>query len=454
MNFGLKGMYFVLRRFGKITVLIAFLAQFSLLAAGQVDIESAHTVENASSQSEFTPVAVPEADEVAMQRYRSGNVIWAVNQCIALGLPLLFLFTGWSARIRDAAKRIGPPWFFTVAIYFILFTLIATLLELPWIFYVEFIREHAYDLSNQTLGKWIKDTIIGVALSLVVGVLTIWIPFLLLKKSPRRWWLYTGLLVLPFIILQVFVTPIWIAPLFNKFGPMKDKALEAEILALAARAGIEGADVFEVEKSEDTKAVNAYVTGFGDTKRIVLWDTAIEKLTEDELLFVMGHEMGHFVLSHVLRLIIVAFLVTFLSFYLIHRFSGALLRRYGDRWGVHELSDVAALPLIMVMMAGFSLIVMPVIFGITRYHEHEADRFGLELTHLNHAAGTGFVTLQKENLANPDPGWFFMLWRASHPSIAQRINFFNSYRPWETGEPLRYGDYFDSASVQDGATAN
>lgn len=402
-------------------------------AAGVVAPEESHE-----------PVPVPEADELTMQRYYTGNIVWAASQILGLGLPLLFLFTGWSARIRNVAQRWGRKWFFTVAIYFVLFTLAITLLELPWAFYVEYIREHAYGLSNQTLGKWARDTAIALAVGLLVGVLVIWVPYLLLKKSPKRWWLYTGLLVLPFIILQVFVTPIWIAPLFNDFGPMKDEALEEKILALADRAGIDGADVFEVEKSEDTNAVNAYVTGFMDTKRIVLWDTAIEKLEEDELLFVMGHEMAHYVLNHVARLIVIGFLVTFVSLYLIHRLAGALIRRFGDRWGFHELSDVASLPLIMFMMSAFTLVVMPLIFGITRYHEREADRFGVELTRLNRPAATAFVTLQRENLANPDPGWFYMLWRSSHPSIAQRIRFFNNYRPWETGERLKYGDYFEA----------
>lgn len=411
-------------------------------AAGDAPIAAADRAEAPAEVATDAPVPVPQADERTMQRYRSGNVIWAVDQAIALGLPLLFLFTGWSARIRNLAKRLGKWWLLAIWIYFVLCSLAMSLFQLPWSFYVEFIREHAYGLSNQSVGKWAWDTMVSMMVGLIVGAIIIWIPFLLLKKSPRRWWLYTGVLILPFLILQVFITPIWIAPLYNNFGPMKDHALEAKILALAARAGIEGADVFEVDKSEDTKAVNAYVTGFMDTKRIVLWDTAIEKLTEEELLFVMGHEMGHYVLNHVARFIVLAFFVLFVSLYLVHRLSGTLLRRFGNRWGVHELSDVASLPLIMFMMSAFTLVVMPLLLGINRYHEHEADRFGLELTRLNHAAATGFVTLQKENLANPDPGWFYMLWRGSHPSIAQRIGFFNTYRPWETGEPLEYGTLF------------
>lgn len=394
------------------------------------------------------PVPVPQADELTMQRYRSGNIVWAVNQLLGLGIPLLFLATGWSARLRDKSAQWGKFWYFTLAIYFTLLSLAMGLLQLPWSFYVEYVREHAYGLSNQTLGKWVKDTAIATVLGIVVGMAIIWEPYLLLKKSPRRWWLYTGLLVLPLLILQVFITPIWIEPLFNKFGPMKDKALEAKILDLAARSGIDGARVFEVEKSEDTKAVNAYVNGFMDTKRIVLWDTAIEKLKEDELLFVMGHEMGHFVMNHVARFIVLGFVLTFISFYLVHRLAGALIRRYSTRWGFTELSDFASLPLILFMMQAMSLVITPAIFGISRYHEHEADRFSLELTHLNRAAATGFVTLQQENLANPNPGWFFTLWRGSHPSIAQRIEFFNTYRPWETGKPLKYGELFEGREAE------
>jgi Zn-dependent protease with chaperone function len=133
--------------------------------------------------------------------------------------------------------------------------------------------------------------------------------------SPRRWWLWTGLAAVPFIVLMLLIAPIWIDPLFNKFGPMKDEALEAQILALADRAGIAGSRVFEVDKSVDTKAVNAYVTGVGQTKRIVLWDTIIAKLERRELLFVMGHEMGHYVLGHVPETIAFLSLVILATFY-------------------------------------------------------------------------------------------------------------------------------------------
>jgi Zn-dependent protease with chaperone function len=388
------------------------------------------------------PVPVPEPTEQAMRYYRSGNLVWVVDTALGLLVPSLFLFTGFSARIRDLARKVGRKWLFVVAVYFVLYSLVSFVLTLPWAYYTEFVRQHAYGLSNQTLGKWASDTVKGLLVGLVVGALFIWVPFLLLKKSPRRWWLYTSLAAVPFIVLMLLVTPVWIEPLFNEFGPMKDKALEGDILSLAGRAGIEGGRVFEVNKSVDTKAVNAYVTGFGQTKRIVLWDTILAKLDRREVLFVMGHEMGHYVLGHVPKTIAVVSLVLLLTLYVAHRTAGWFIARFRSRFGFDTLADVAALPLLLLLSNGFSLVVTPALMAYTRYQEHESDRFGLEITRDNHAAATAFVKLQAENLGNPRPGLLYKLWRSSHPPLGERIDFCNAYRPWETGEPLRYEPLF------------
>ena len=134
-------------------------------------------------------------------------------------------------------------------------------------------RVHAYGLSNQTLQKFVTDTLTELALSAAIGALVIWVPYLLLKKSPTRWWLDSAVALIPFILVANLVAPLWIAPLFNTFEPMHDKALEARILAQAERAGIEGSRVFEVNTSVDTNELNAYVAGLAGTKRIVIWDT-------------------------------------------------------------------------------------------------------------------------------------------------------------------------------------
>ena len=240
------------------------------------------------------------------------------------------------------------------------------------------------------------------------------------------------------------IQPIWIDPLFNTFGPMKDKALEADILRLAERAGIEGSRVYEVAKSEDTNAVNAYVAGVGTTKRIVLWDTILAKLNREQLLVVMGHEMGHYVLGHIWKLILSMSALIIFALYAVHRSSGWLIARYRDRFGFSELSDIASLPLIIVLFGIASLVVTPIALGIQRHFEHEADRFGLEITRDNYAAATAFVKLQQENLGMPRPGRLYKWWRASHPPLGERIDFSNDYRPWESSQPLVYADRFKS----------
>ena len=379
---------------------------------------------------EQAPVEVPLPSEKAMDFYNGGMLLWGFNRIWGILLPAVLAFSGFSARLRDLASRLGRRvWFLTIGIYIVLFLAVVALIELPIDYYQGFVRLHAYGLSNQTFGKWLKDFVLHLGVGMAVGFAVLWVPYLLMKRAPRRWWLYTSLASIPFLFFAVLVTPIWIDPLFNDFGPMKNQGLERSILDLAEKAGISSSRVFEVAKSVDTKAVNAYVTGFLDTKRIVLWDTLLAKLNEREVLFVMAHEMGHYVLGHVVRSILLSFVVTLLGLYFVHVASGRLIERFRDRLGFDRLSDVASVPLLILLLQVSSLVLNPVAMAYSRYQEHEADRFAIELTHANHSGGTAFVKLQEENLGNPRPGWVYRVFRASHPSIGDRIDFCNSYHP-------------------------
>jgi Zn-dependent protease with chaperone function len=222
---------------------------------------------------------------------------------------------------------------------------------------------------------------------------------------------------------------------------MKDAALEARIRALADRAGIEGGRIFEVDKSTDTKTANAYVTGLGSTKRIVLYDTLL-KYTERQVLFVVGHEMGHYVLDHVVQGLLFAAVLILAGLWLLHLAVPWLIRRYKGRFGFDELADVASLPLVLMLANILALVGSPIGLAFSRHIEHEADRFGLELTQDNHAAATSFARMEREDLIVPRPGWLYVVWRASHPPVGERIDFANDYRPWEEGKPLKYGHLF------------
>jgi STE24 endopeptidase len=384
------------------------------------------------------PVAVPEPSEKALSYYHGGLAIRffsAAWNWLVLGL---ILFTGLSARIRSLSQRIGKRWFFTTGVYCSILIILFFVIDLPFSYYAGYLREHSYGLSNQTFGKWFGDSLKWLMIALIAGLLFAWIPCLLLRRSPRRWWLYSGLLSIPLIISSTLIAPIWIDPLFNDFGPMKNKEIEARIISLAERAGIQGGRVFEVNKSADTKAINAYVTGFGNTKRIVLWDTAIDKLDENELLFVMGHEMGHYVLGHIWKSILLFSLLAVITLYAMDRTARWLINRYHTHFGFNGLSDVASLPLLALLFSLYSIIIIPIALTYTRHIEHESDRFGLEVTKDNRAAANAFVKLQTENLAVPRPHWIFKVLRHTHPPLGERVDFCNEYRPWERGGRLKY----------------
>jgi Zn-dependent protease with chaperone function len=418
-------------------VLVALPAIFCEHSYAQDSLAHHDSVSVAAEDS--GPVAIPEPTGKAMDYYHSGNILWIVDNLWGIAILSLFLFTGFSGKIRDLAQRIGKKWFFVVGIYFIFFVVIMFVIDLPLNYYEEFVRQHAYDLSNQTFGKWSDDSIKSLLVSIIAGFLFLWFPYLALKKSPRRWWLYVGIGSVPFLFLTLLISPIWIDPLFNDFGPMKDKVLETKILSLAERAGIEGSHVFEVNKSADTKTVNAYVTGFMGTKRIVIWDNTIARMTEKELLFVLGHEMGHYVLGHIWKLIFFFSFLILIALYVANRTAIVLIHRFTERFGFDRLSDVASLPLILLLFSLFSLVIIdPVGNWFSRSMEHQADKFGLEITRDNHNAATAFVKLQSDNLSNPRPGVLYKIWRANHPVLGDRIDFCNEYKPWEKGEPLEF----------------
>ncbi len=396
----------------------------------------------AALADDTSPVSVPEPTEQALSYYRTGNALWVVRTLWELAVPALFLFTGLSARVRDWARRVGRKWFFVVLLYFVVLAVLYSVANLPLDFYRGFVRQHTYGLSNQTLGKWFGDWLKTLAVLLAVGGALLWLPYLVLRKSPRRWWLLCSVGAVPLVVLAVVVAPVWLDPLFNDFGPMKDQALEKEILTLAERAGIQGSRVFEVNKSVDTKAVNAYVTGLFGTHRIVLWDTILARLDRRELLSVMGHEMGHYVLGHVQLGVALTCAFIAVTLWGAGAVSGRVVRRFRERLGFHELSDIASLPLFVLWFQLAAFVLLPLGNAFSRHIEHEADRFGLELTRDNRAAATSFVKLQHTNLDVPRPGWLYRVWRASHPTLGERIDFCNAYRPWQTGEPLRYEKRF------------
>lgn len=426
-----------------------FFSQIPAHAGPTTPPEPSERIALVKPPSTTEPVAVPPPSTKALRYYHSGNQLWFAGLAWGLAVPLLWLWTGASVRLRDLSWRLGRRWFVALAIYGVVYLVVSALLEFPFTFYAGYVRPHAYGLSNQSFLKWFGDALKRLGVGATLTVLLLWVPYGLMARSPRRWWIYTALTAVPVLVGLVLVMPVWFDPLFNRFGPMHDRALEGKILALADRAGIEGGRVYEVDKGVDTTTANAYVTGLFGTKRIVLWDTLLAKLSPDEVLCVMGHEMGHFVLGHVLTGLLLSCLGNFIALGFIHWTSARLLRRdwLRSRTGLDRMADVATLPLLVLASKVFVLATLPIGLAISRHQEFEADRFALEITRDNNACASAFVKLQLTNLSHPRPGPFYKLWRASHPTLGDRIDFSNTYRPWLSGNEGRYEQYFRSDSV-------
>jgi len=362
-----------------------------------------------------------------------------IEPLVAILVGALVLFTGLAARMRDVAARLARSSWLQLLIVLTLFTLVTMVLTFPLSWYSDYALEHHYGLSSQSFGGWLgdflKEALVGVFFLGVVPIVAL--AYSAIRKR-RRWWLWMAIATLPLSVGAVLIQPLVVDPLFNQFKPLHDQHLKARILALAERAGIPGRNVYEVDKSKQTRTYNAYVNGFGVSQRIVLWDTLLQGMKEDEILFVMAHEMGHYKLAHIWKGILASTIGGFLFFWLLFVVSRWAVRRYGNAWGFHELHDPASLPLMLTLISLLVFVSEPISNGVSRAIENEADVFALEITHDNDAGARTYLELASQNKSNPEPpGWIrFVLY--SHPTLSERVHRALSYHPWLEGKPNRF----------------
>jgi STE24 endopeptidase len=358
----------------------------------------------------------------------------------AILVGLLVLFSGLSASLRDVAHTMGRRLWVRILVYLGLYTLVVFVATIPLVWYDGFVLEHQFGLSNQSFGSWLGDQLKGLMVGIFfLGVVPIlWLVYTVIARSPKRWWLWIGIGSLPVIVAGTLIQPLVVDPLFNEFSPLKDQRLEARILDLAARAGIPGRNVYQVDKSAQTKKFNAYVNGFGVSQRIVLWDTTLEGMEEDEILFVMGHEIGHYALRHIWKGIALSWLGSLVLLWISARIARAATNRFGERWGFTGLDDVASLPLLSLILAFLSFVSLPVANEVSRRIETESDLYGLEITRDNDAAARAFLKLGSQNKSNPEPSPFVRFVLYSHPTLSERVRLALAYRPWEEGRANRF----------------
>jgi STE24 endopeptidase len=369
-----------------------------------------------------------------------------IDTAYSLLVLLALLALGIAAKYRDWAERVSKYGFVQALIFVPLFMLTLTVLGLPMDAYQQHISRE-YGLSVQGWGSWFGDVAKGQAVSLIILTLAIWGITTLIRKSPRRWWFYTWLIAVPFLIFLIFLAPLIIDPLFNNFEPL-DKSnpqLVDAIEQVTKRGGLEipRDRMFLMKASGKVTTLNAYVTGFGPSKRVVVWDTTIKNATTPETLFVFGHEMGHYVLNHVVIGIAATAVGLFIGFYLLYRIANWAFPRFQQRWHMRELNDWAAVPMLFLIFSILGLVSQPIGSAFSRQLEHNADIYGLEVTHginpnSQEAAAHAFQVLGELSLSYPHPSDFYVFWYADHPPIRDRVPFAHNYDPWSKGEQPKY----------------
>ena len=373
------------------------------------------------------------AIKVTPEMKRHTNILYTLffaGTAYSLAVLYIILRSGLSKKLRDIARRAVKWKPATTFVYFAMLSVVIGIFEFPLTLYGSFLVPHQFDLSDQTFASWLLDELKALGLNIVVIGIIAAIGLLIIGHF-KRWWLPLWLGSIPLMLFLIVIAPIVFDPVFNKFEPLKDPVLKRELLDEAARAGIEGSRVYQVDKSKQTKTMNAYVTGVGPTNRIVIWDTLLKKMNHDEILAVMGHEMGHYVLNHIWKGfaegVVISLIVCIVGQYVYERGLG--------RWGIEDKADPAALPWLLLIAGVFGFLLSPVVSGLSRHVEHEADIFGLELTHLNEADASAFVKLAEDSKFAPNPPKFIEWWLYSHPPTEDRIDFALHYKPWEQGKP-------------------
>jgi STE24 endopeptidase len=329
------------------------------------------------------------------------------------------LHFGIAARLRDGAERVSRrPWL-ALLVFAPLFVVAVTLLELPWAAYAGYVRERQYGFATQSFGAWLSEAAIALGVSAVQLTLALSATYALIRRAGRAWWAWSGALAIGFLALGLFVGPVVIEPLFNRYTPLEPGPLRDSILSLARANGIPSDDVLVVDASRQTTRISANVSGLLGSARIALNDNLLREGTPAEIRAVMGHEMGHYAMGHALSLLIQIGLLLAVGFLFADRAFAWAHRRFGARWNVRGLSDPAGLPILYASLALFLLAATPVHRTIFRVGEAQADLFGLNAAREPDAFAS--VTLRIGSYRKLAPGPLEEALLFDHPSARSRI---------------------------------
>jgi STE24 endopeptidase len=431
---------------GFLLVLVAFfsVAMTPAQAQGTTPTEALALRNAALNRSAYT--LSPDKLKTAQELFRLRTTLHFAGEGWGILQLVLLLALGVPARMRDVAERLTKNRWGQCFAFTFLLLLVITLLDLPLRVY----GHHAalvYRLSVQGWWSWLWDQTKSFWLTWFVGALLAMVLFWVIRRSPKRWWFWFWIPTMAAVLFGVFISPIVVDPLFNKFEPLEQRnpALVAQLEKVVARSGVSLPPdrMFFMHASQKVTSLNAYVTGFGPSKRLVLWDTTIAAATPDELSGIFGHELGHYALHHIALGLVFTAVLMLVGFFVGQRATQWLLRRYGARWRIRSQNDWACLAVLVLVLNVFNFISEPIENGFSRAIEHNADVYGQEAIHgivadPQTTTQQGFQRLGETSLDDPTPHPFVDFWTSSHPSTASRAAFAAAYNPWTAEQHPKY----------------
>jgi Zn-dependent protease with chaperone function len=377
----------------------------------------------------------PEKYQKAIAYSRAGYRLYFLSVLWNLAVILFLLRSGFIAKLRDFAESRTRGHSLQAVLFVPALFVPLGLLHLPINLYWHHLSLY-YQQSIQPWGSWFWDWAKAELLEIALALLVVTLLFALIRSKPRSWWLFAWLGAIPLSLFLGLIAPWYVDPLFNKFRPLQETQpqLVQSIALLSRRAGIPipPERMFLMEASAKTNAINAYVTGLGASKRIVIWDTSIRRTRPEELLFIVGHEMGHYVLGHVAKGFAYFLALLFFALFLAYRALDWMLARRGSAWGIRGQSDWAALGALLLVLNVMSFSGEPIGNAFSRMQEHAADAYGLQLIQglfpdPNEVAAHSFQVLGEEDLDDPNPPKFIVFWLYSHPPLNDRLQFAHNF---------------------------
>jgi Zn-dependent protease with chaperone function len=430
----------VLRRL----VLVALMVLVCAGAGVRAEAQGAGQAPAATSGDAYVlpPATLHKAEAYSHDRIalHFAGAVWGMLQLLAI------LTLGWAYRMRNVAVNLTRNKWGQGAIFLLELMMVTGLATLP----VSMIGHHlavAYGQSVQGWGSWFWDEAKSFVLTYGIGMMLLMLLVWTIKRFPRRWWLAFWGFAMAFVLIGVFISPYVIDPLFNTFEPLQtsNPALVEQLEKVAVRGGlgIPPERMFLMKASAKVTGMNAYVTGFGASKRIVVWDTTVAGATPDEIALIFGHEMGHYRLNHIPIGLAFTAVMLLVGFYLGFLAVQWLIKRYGGVWRVGSQQDWGAVVVMLLVLSVGSFLAEPIGNAFSRWEEHAADVYGLEAVHglVADPRATGqraFQVLGETSLAEPHPNGFVVFWMYSHPSIQSRAQFSRDYNPWAAGQTPQY----------------